>query len=54
MVKVWLFTCRDGDVAVEEDIFFADPSGLRKSSQLTVTFAVASQPEIQWIFSREA
>ncbi|WP_276119664.1 heparinase II/III family protein [Pararhizobium qamdonense] len=51
--EVWLFTCRDGEVAVEEDIFFADPSGLRKSSQLTVTFAVASQPEIQWIFSRE-
>ena len=32
--EVWLFTCRDAGVSVEEDIFFADPSGVRKSSQL--------------------
>lgn len=50
--EVWLFACQDGELAVEEDIFFADPSGIRASSQLTVTFAVARQPEIQWTFSR--
>jgi uncharacterized heparinase superfamily protein len=50
----WLFTCRDSEVTIEEDIFFADPSGVRKTSQITVTFAAASQPEIQWILSREA
>ncbi len=51
--ETWLFTCRDSEVVIEEDIFFADPSGVRKSSQITVTFAAAAQPEIQWIFTRE-
>jgi uncharacterized heparinase superfamily protein len=51
--EAWLFACRDGDVAIEEDIFFADPSGVRASSQITVTFALATQPEIQWTFTRE-
>jgi uncharacterized heparinase superfamily protein len=51
--EVWLFTCRDAEVLVEEDIFFADPSGVRQTSQLSVTFAAAAQPEIQWIFSHE-
>ncbi|WP_407065184.1 heparinase II/III family protein [Ensifer sp. LC499] len=50
--EAWLFACQDGELAVEEDIFFADPSGIRASSQLTVTFSVASHPEIQWTFSR--
>ncbi|MBB5536859.1 heparinase II/III family protein [Rhizobium giardinii] len=52
--ETWLFTCRDSEVAIEEDIFFADPSGMRRTSQITITFAVASVPEIQWILSREA
>lgn len=51
--ETWLFTCRDGEIAVEEDIFFADPSGVRPSAQIAVSFPVASQPEIQWVFSRE-
>jgi uncharacterized heparinase superfamily protein len=50
--EIWLFACQDGELAVEEDIFFADASGIRTSSQLTVTFALAKQPEIQWTFSR--
>jgi len=52
--EVWLFACRDGALAIEEGVFFADPSGVRASSQITVTFAVAAQPEIQWTFTREA
>ncbi len=51
--ETWLFSCRDGEVEIEEDVFFADPSGVRRSSQVTVTFAAATQPEIQWILSRE-
>ncbi len=23
--EIWLFACQDGELAVEEDIFFADP-----------------------------
>ncbi len=49
----WLFACRDGELAIEEDVFFADPSGIRTSSQITVTFTVGSHPEIQWTLTRE-
>ncbi|HXV29738.1 MAG TPA: heparinase II/III family protein, partial [Sinorhizobium sp.] len=52
--EAWLFACQDGELAIEEDIFFADPSGVRASSQVTVSFAVAAQPEIQWTLTREA
>ncbi|KQS76123.1 heparinase [Rhizobium sp. Leaf384] len=48
----WVLTCRDGDIALEEDIFFADPSGLRKTQMLTIGFSAGHQPEIQWILSR--
>ena len=51
--EAWALTCLDVPVEEEEDVFFADPSGVRKSSQITVTFAVGAQPEIQWIFTRE-
>lgn len=50
----WLFSCRDGVVEVEEDAFFADPSGVRDSRQITVTFDLADLPEIQWTLSRQA
>lgn len=52
--ETWLFTCRDGEAVIEEDIFLADPSGIRKSFQIAVTFAAATQPEIQWLLSRES
>ncbi|THK38747.1 heparinase [Ensifer sp. MPMI2T] len=52
--EAWLFACRDGEVAIEEDIFFADPSGVRASSQIAVTFDAAAQPEIQWTLTRES
>jgi len=51
--EAWLFACRDGELAIEEDVFFADPSGARASSQITISFPVASQPEIQWTLTRE-
>jgi uncharacterized heparinase superfamily protein len=51
--EAWLFACRDGELAIEEDVFFADPSGVRASSQITVTFPVGAQPEIQWTLTRE-
>jgi uncharacterized heparinase superfamily protein len=51
--EAWLFACRDGELGIEEDVFFADPSGVRASSQITVTFAAGAQPEIQWTLTRE-
>lgn len=49
----WLFTCRDGEILIEEDIFFADASGLRQSSLLAVPFTAGSTAEIQWLLSRK-
>ncbi len=49
----WLFSCHDAPVSIEEDIFFADPSGVRKSQQLLIGFDVAQISEIQWILTRD-
>lgn len=49
----WLFSCHDAPVSIEEDIFFADPSGVRKSQQLLIVFDARELSEIQWVLSRE-
>ncbi len=49
----WVFFTRDADVEIEEDVFFADPSGIRPSNQIALAFAVAEMPEIQWILTRQ-
>ncbi|MDQ0318192.1 putative heparinase superfamily protein [Pararhizobium capsulatum DSM 1112] len=51
--EIWLFSCHDAPVSIEEDIFFADPSGVRKSLQLLIAFNAANLSEIQWILTRE-
>jgi uncharacterized heparinase superfamily protein len=45
----WSFSCIDADVIVSEDVFFADPSGIRASQQLELEFDAAGMPDIQWI-----
>lgn len=50
--EVWALTCLDVPVEEEEDIFFADPSGVRASRQLTITMALAQTPEVQWSMAR--
>ncbi|WP_377292533.1 heparinase II/III family protein [Rhizobium sp. SG2393] len=52
--EVWAFSCRDGLLDIEEDVFFADPSGMRTSQQITVSFDIVETPEIQWVIAREA
>lgn len=49
----WSFTCRDVTVAEEEDVFFADPSGVRAARQLTLTMPLGTIPEIQWHMRRD-
>ncbi|MCF3642387.1 heparinase II/III family protein [Rhizobium sp. TRM95111] len=48
----WSLTCLDVPVVDEEDVFFADPSGVRASRQLTLTMPVGELPEIQWLMMR--
>jgi uncharacterized heparinase superfamily protein len=45
----WSFSCIDADVIISEDVFFADPSGIRASQQLELEFDAAGMPDIQWI-----
>ena len=51
--ETWAFSCRDVPVAEEEDVFFADPSGVRPARQLTLTMPLGSIPEVQWHMRRE-
>lgn len=49
----WRFSCLDVAVAEEEDVFFADPSGVRAARQLTLAMPLGTVPEIQWFMRRE-
>lgn len=48
----WSFTTVDAEISIEDDVFFADPSGLRASRQIELAFRVAQQPEIYWVMTR--
>jgi uncharacterized heparinase superfamily protein len=52
--ETWTFTTLDADIVVEDDVFFADPSGIRASRQLELAFAARDLPEIQWVLVRKA
>ncbi|MBD9374507.1 heparinase II/III family protein [Rhizobium sp. ARZ01] len=49
----WVFTCLDVAVVEEEDVFLADPTGVRAARQLTLTMPLASVPELQWLMRRD-
>ncbi|MCR6501492.1 heparinase II/III family protein [Shinella sp. CPCC 101442] len=51
--EAWSLTCLDVPVEEEEDVFFADPSGVRPSRQLTLTMPLAEVPEVQWSLARQ-
>ncbi|MGJ7042576.1 putative heparinase superfamily protein [Shinella sp. BE166] len=51
--EAWALTCVDVPVEEEEDVFFADPSGVRASRQLTLTMPLARVAEIQWSLARQ-
>jgi uncharacterized heparinase superfamily protein len=50
--EAWAMTCLDVSVEEEEDVFFADPSGVRTSRQLTLTLPLNEVPEVQWSLVR--
>ena len=50
--EAWAMTCLDVPLEEEEDVFFADPSGVRTSRQLTLTMPLAQVPEVQWSLVR--
>jgi uncharacterized heparinase superfamily protein len=51
--EAWALTCVDVPVEEDEDVFFADPSGVRASRQLTLTMPLHTMPEVQWSLVRQ-
>jgi uncharacterized heparinase superfamily protein len=51
--EAWALTSVDVPVEEEEDVFFADPSGVRASRQLTLTMPLRELPEVQWSLVRQ-
>lgn len=49
----WIFSVEGGEAVISEDIFFADPSGLRASEQIEVTFSLFDRMELDWQFQRQ-
>jgi uncharacterized heparinase superfamily protein len=50
--EAWILSTTDTEIKVEEDVFFADPSGIRASQQIELHFPHGESLEIQWILSR--
>ncbi len=48
----WLFVAPGLDVQIDEDVFFADVSGMRPSQQLAIEFTVAGLREMRWMLRR--
>ena len=50
--ETWIFAAPGLDVLVDEDIFFADVSGMRPSQQLAIEVPVSGLREIRWMLRR--
>ncbi len=50
--ETWALTTTDTAIQVEDDVFFADPSGIRGSQQIELNFPHGESLEIQWILRR--
>ena len=50
--ETWLFAAPGLEVMIDEDIFFADVSGVRPSQQLVIEFSLAETTEIRWMMRR--
>ena len=50
--EAWVLSTSDTDIKIEDDVFFADPSGVRASRQLTLTMPLGETPEVQWSLVR--
>ena len=50
--ETWQFSAPGIGVQIEEDIFFADASGLRRSQQIVIEFSLPDVTEIRWMLKR--
>ncbi|MCP4314992.1 MAG: heparinase [Hyphomicrobiales bacterium] len=50
--EIWKFFSPDIETEIEEDVFFADLAGPRRSQQITLSFTIARQSEVSWSLVR--
>ncbi|MEX3011848.1 heparinase II/III family protein [Hoeflea sp. TYP-13] len=50
--EIWKFYSPDIETEIEEDIFFADLAGPRRSQQITLNFTIARRSEVNWSLVR--
>lgn len=51
--ETWVFAAPGLEVLIDEDIFFADVSGVRPSQQLVIEFTLPQTTEIRWMLRRD-
>jgi uncharacterized heparinase superfamily protein len=51
--ETWTLSALDVEIAIEDDVFFADPSGIRASKQIELAFPVGELPEVQWVMAKK-
>ena len=50
--QVWAFTCDEVNPQVEESVYFAAPSGPRKTSQIVLKLNACGIPDLNWSFQK--
>ena len=50
--EIWKFFSPDIETQIEEDVFFADLAGPRRSQQITLNFTIAQRSEVSWSLVR--
>lgn len=50
--EAWHFSAPGLTIEIEEDVFFADASGLRQSQQIVIPFSAPELAEIRWMLKR--
>ena len=51
--ETWAFSAPGQEVLIDEDIFFADVSGIRPSQQLVIEFPLPEVNELRWMMKRQ-
>lgn len=52
--EAWTLSALDVEIVIEDDVFFADPSGIRASKQIELAFPVGELPEVQWVMTKKS
>ena len=51
--ETWLFSVPGQTVEIEEDVFFADVSGMRASQQMVVEFTLPETADLRWMLKQQ-